>query len=194
MIKMIVGLGNPGKEYEKTRHNIGFDVIDKIIENVNVLSTKTRLKSIIYETSSGLDRVLLVKPQTYMNLSGEAISAIISWYKIDIKNCLVIVDDIDLPPGKIRIREFGSPGTHNGLRNITKELNSNNFPRIRVGVGSDKGERELKDFVLGKYEKSEDFEKISSAINSAKEAALFFLSNPIQLTMNRFNSVKDKNE
>lgn len=194
MIKMIAGLGNPGKEYEKTRHNVGFEVINKIIESLDVVHKKVRLKSIIYETNIGSNKILLVKPQTYMNLSGEAISEIISWYKIDIENCLVIVDDIDLPPGKIRIREFGSPGTHNGLKNIVQQLNNSNFPRMRIGVGSDKGNRDLKDFVLGKYESSESAENILNAINIAKEAALFFAQNSIQLTMNRYNTPKEKNE
>ena len=194
MIKMIAGLGNPGKEYEKTRHNIGFDIIDKILESLDSVNKKVRLKSIIYETNIGSNKILLVKPQTYMNLSGEAISEIISWYKIDIENCLVIVDDIDLPPGKIRIRQFGSPGTHNGLKNIVQQLNNSNFPRMRIGVGSDKGNRDLKDFVLGKYESSESAENILNAINIAKEAALFFAQNSIQLTMNRYNTPKEKNE
>lgn len=194
MIKMIAGLGNPGKEYEKTRHNVGFEVINKIIESLDVVHKKVRLKSIIYETNIGANKILLVKPQTYMNLSGEAISEIISWYKIDIENCLVIVDDIDLPPGKIRIRQFGSPGTHNGLKNIVQQLNNSNFPRMRIGVGSDKGNRDLKDFVLGKYESSESAENILNAINIAKEAALFFAQNSIQLTMNRYNTPKEKNE
>ena len=193
-MKLIVGLGNPGKEYEKTRHNIGFDIIDKILESLDSVNKKVRLKSIIYETNIGSNKILLVKPQTYMNLSGEAISEIISWYKIDIENCLVIVDDIDLPPGKIRIRQFGSPGTHNGLKNIVQQLNNSNFPRMRIGVGSDKGNRDLKDFVLGKYESSESAENILNAINIAKEAALFFAQNSIQLTMNRYNTPKEKNE
>lgn len=132
-MKIIVGLGNPDKEYENTFHNLGFMSVDKTAEKLGVQFNKTKCKALIAEYKTGKEKVLLVKPQTYMNLSGESVREILSYYKAELSDLIVIYDDYDLNKGALRIRESGSAGTHNGMRNIIKMLGSENFARIRVG-------------------------------------------------------------
>ncbi len=132
-MKLIVGLGNPDKKYENTFHNLGFMSVDKTAKIFGVEFNKTKCKAQIAETKIGKDKILLAKPQTYMNLSGESIGELLSYFKIDLKDLIVIYDDYDLPMGSLRIRENGSAGTHNGMRNIVKVLGSGEFARVRVG-------------------------------------------------------------
>ena len=129
---VVVGLGNPGKQYENTRHNVGFNVIDILAKEYDISVTKIKHKALIGEGRIGSEKVLLVKPQTYMNLSGETLIDIYKYYKVDLDNIIVIYDDIDLDVGKLRIRKKGSAGTHNGMRSIVKCLGSGDFPRVRV--------------------------------------------------------------
>ena len=135
---IIAGLGNPGREYDMTRHNIGFEVIDYLAEQYNVKVNKLKFKSLYGETNLGGEKVYLVKPQTYMNLSGEAIREFCAFYKIPSENVIIINDDISLEAGKVRIRRKGSAGGHNGLKSIIYQLGTDEFPRIKMGVGAPK--------------------------------------------------------
>ena len=148
---IIVGLGNPGDKYEKTRHNVGFNVIDLLAKEYSIDVSKIKHKALIGEGRVGTEKVILVKPMTYMNLSGESVADICNYYNIDLENLIVIYDDIDLDVGKIRIRKKGSGGTHNGMRSIIKCLGSNEFPRVRVGISKPKNGQDLADFVLSRF-------------------------------------------
>ena len=153
---VVVGLGNPGKQYENTRHNVGFNVIDILAKEYDISVTKIKHKALIGEGRIGSEKVLLVKPQTYMNLSGETLIDIYKYYKVDLDNIIVIYDDIDLDVGKLRIRKKGSAGTHNGMRSIIKCLGSNEFPRVRVGISKPKNGQDLADFVLSRFSKEDE--------------------------------------
>lgn len=174
-MKIIVGLGNIGKEYEKTRHNCGFMVLDEFAKTFDELEWKEepKFKALIAKTEYEGEKLLLVKPTTFMNLSGESVSKILSFYKEPVDNLIVISDDIDLPLGKIRVREKGSAGTHNGLKSIIEALSgSERFKRIRVGIESrteeNKKKQDLTGFVLGKFTK-EELPKLHSAIKESIE-------------------------
>lgn len=168
-MKLIVGLGNPEKIYNNTYHNVGFSFIDKLAKNLNIEVKKETCKSLIGEEKidlgNGIEKIILAKPQTYMNLSGEAVVALKNKYKIDNKDIYIISDDIDLPVGKFRYRENGSAGTHNGLKNIVQLLGDENFKRIRIGIGKDE-KMDLADYVLSKIS-NENAEKINKTIDEA---------------------------
>ena len=186
-IYIIVGLGNPSKEYENTRHNIGFDTIDAIADkyNINVMELKHRAK--IGKGYIGGDKVILAKPLTYMNLSGESVRAIIDYYKAEPETELIVIsDDISLPPGQIRVRKRGSAGGHNGLKNIIKHLGSENFQRIRMGVGEKPKDYDLVDWVLGHFNK-EDRKAVDEAIGKAVQAVEMMLQDGADAAMNEFN-------
>lgn len=146
---IVVGLGNPGREYAKTRHNIGFMAIDKLVDKYGAPNVKKAHRAIVGETRIAGERVVLAKPQTFMNLSGQSVVELMNWYKAEHSELVVICDDIDLPIGSIRIREHGSAGTHNGMRNIIYLLGYDDFTRIRVGIGAAGGEGNLISHVLG---------------------------------------------
>lgn len=176
-MKVIIGLGNKGKEYEKTRHNVGFMCIDKIAEKYEINIKEEKLKSEIGTININGEKIILAKPQTYMNLSGEALQAIKSFYKIEDKDILVIYDDIDLEIGKIRYRESGSAGTHNGMRNIISILKSEDIKRIRVGIGKPENSKiQLADYVLQKFSK-EDLEIIEEKYPEILEKVEKFIDN-----------------
>ncbi|AWH79165.1 aminoacyl-tRNA hydrolase [Clostridioides difficile] len=183
---VVVGLGNPGKKYEKTRHNVGFDVIDILAKEYNISVTKIKHKALIGEGRVGTEKVLLVKPQTYMNLSGETLIDIYKYYKIDLSNIVVVYDDIDLEVGKIRIRKKGSGGTHNGMKSITKCLGSNDFPRVRVGVSKPEVGQDLADFVLSRFRKEES-DNINEALEKAAYAIDSIIRENIDMSMNKYN-------
>ncbi|MEG1310771.1 MAG: aminoacyl-tRNA hydrolase [Romboutsia sp.] len=183
---VIVGLGNPGKQYDKTRHNIGFDVIDILSKEYGISMTKIKHKALIGEGRVGTEKVLLVKPQTYMNLSGETLIDIYNYYKVDLSNIIVIYDDIDLDVGKLRIRKKGSGGTHNGMKSITKCLGSTDFPRVRVGVSKPRPEQDLADFVLSRFRK-EELEDLAIALEKAYRAVDCIIREDIDLSMNKYN-------
>lgn len=185
---LIVGLGNPGKEYNMTRHNIGFHTIDYIADKHNAKITKIKFKSVYGECNINGEKVYLVKPQTYMNLSGETVGEMSSFYKIPPENIIVINDDISLDTGRIRIRAKGSAGGHNGLKSIIYHLKTDTFPRIKVGVGSPSHEDyDLADFVLGRFTKDE-IPIMEDAIIKAEAAVVEIFKNGIQSAMNKFNS------
>lgn len=183
---LIAGLGNPGKKYEKTRHNMGFMTIDKLAEKHKVSVDKSKFKALVGEFNLVGEKIILMKPQTYMNLSGEAIREAVNFYKLDLKNVLVIYDDLDIPVGALRIRTAGSPGTHNGMRSVVSNLGSQKFPRIRIGIGNDE-QRDIIDFVIGKLSK-DDEEILNDTIESASLAVECFIAEGIDKAMNKYNS------
>lgn len=185
---MIVGLGNPGAKYESTRHNTGFICLDVIAEKHSIKVNKLKFKSLIGEGRIEGRRCLLVKPQTLMNLSGEAVREAAAFYKIPTENIIVIYDDISLEPGKLRIRRKGSDGGHNGMKNIIYHLNSNNFPRVKVGVGAKPNpEYDLADWVLSRFTQSEAKE-MKKAAENALGAVEIMVTGDIDKAMSRYNS------
>ena len=184
-MKLIVGLGNPGKEYEQTRHNTGFMVLDAIADELQIDVTQKKFKSLIGKGTYRGQSVLLMKPQTYMNLSGEAVRAAFDFYHLELEDILIIYDDLDLPVGKIRLREKGSAGGQNGMKNIINHLHSQEFDRIRVGIGNDK-RIPTADYVLGKFRK-EELDDHKQAIQIAKDAAIQSIHRPFNEVMSNFN-------
>lgn len=182
---IIVGLGNPGKKYENTRHNMGFIAIDLISEEYGIKVDKIKFKSLVGEGRIAGQRVVLVKPQTYMNLSGEAVREIMNFYKEDIANLIVIYDDLDIPTGSFRIRKKGSAGTHNGMKNIVYLLKDDRFPRIRVGIGSEK-KGDTIDFVIGGVSKTEK-PLLEDALLKTAKAAITIVEKGIDKAMNEYN-------
>lgn len=185
---IIVGLGNPGRKYENTRHNLGFITVDRIAEDLGIRVNKLKFKALIGEGRLGGRRVLLVKPQTYMNLSGESVREIAGFYKIPMENLVVIYDDFDLPTGSVRVRKFGSAGTHNGMRSIIYQLQSDRFPRIRIGTGKGDGEN-LIDFVTGGFTK-EEVPVMREAVLRAAAACKAIVTDGIDTAMNQYNTRK----
>ena len=184
---LVVGLGNPGAKYESTRHNMGFLVVDKLAQNEKLKFNKLRFKAWTATWEVGGEKVLLMKPQTYMNLSGEAVGQAARFYKIPADHVLVISDDIALPAGKLRIRAGGSAGGHNGLKNIIQHLGTDRFPRIKVGVGSpQQAEYDIADWVTGKP-MGEDQKVIIEALDKAVAAIPVLIEQGVDRAMNRFN-------
>lgn len=184
-MKLIVGLGNPGKEYEMTRHNSGFCVLDAIAKECNVDIGQKKFKALIASTNIGGEKIILMKPQTYMNLSGEAVQEAMNFYKLTSKDILVIYDDLDLPVGKIRLRSQGSAGGQNGMKNIIRHIGTQEFDRIRVGIGKD-SRIPVVDWVLGKIRKDE-LDEYMKAIENAKDAAIYSCTHTFIETMSQFN-------
>ena len=184
---MVVGLGNPGRDYEFTRHNAGFLTVDHIAAEENTEVKKLKYKALIGDTVISGHRCLLVKPQTYMNNSGEAVREISQFYKIPPEKIIVIFDDISLPCGKLRIRRKGTDGGHNGIKSIIYHLNSDNFPRIKVGVGAKPHpDYNLADWVLSTFKKDE-MEELKKAITKATEVLPLMLDGEIDKAMNKAN-------
>lgn len=176
-MKVIIGLGNPGKEYENTRHNVGFMCIDMLAKKYNTNINENKLKSLVGTTNINGKKIIFAKPQTYMNLSGEAVVAIKNFYKLEDKDILIIYDDIDINTGTIRYRKSGSAGTHNGMRNIIDILKNEEIPRIRVGTGPIENKNiKLVDYVLQRFS-NEDLEKIATQMNSILEKFEEFIDN-----------------
>ena len=180
----IVGLGNPGRQYQMTRHNVGFDTIDYLAARNHILLNKVKHKAIVGEGQIHGHKVLLVKPQTYMNLSGRSISEILNFYKMEPSHLIVIYDDIDIEIGKIRIRPKGSAGSHNGMRSIIYEIQTEDFPRIRIG--SKAGTRGSGQLRNGRFTQ-EDRAFIDQAIKKAAEAAESIIKDGMNAAMNRYN-------
>lgn len=185
---LVVGLGNPGKQYETTRHNAGFICLDMLAEKYNVKVNRLKFKSLMGEVRIGGARCLLLKPQTFMNLSGEAVRDAVEFYKIPPERIIVIFDDISLPPGKLRIRRKGSAGTHNGMKNIIYHLKTDMIPRIKIGVGERPDpEYDLADWVLSRFTKKEA-EEIKKAAENAIGAVELMVKGQIDKAMSDFNS------
>lgn len=185
---VIAGLGNPGKKYENTRHNMGFITIDRLAEKHNIKIDKLKFKALVGEGRITGQKVLLVKPQTYMNLSGESIREVMQFYKLEPEELIVIYDDIDLELGALRIRKFGSAGTHNGMRSVVYQLKSDRFPRIRIGIGNQK-KGDLADFVIGGFSKAE-VPVMEETVMKAVSAIECMVEEDIDIAMNRYNTKK----
>ena len=184
---LIAGLGNPDKKYEATRHNIGFETIDLLAHKMGIKLNKIKHKAVFGEANLGGEKVIIAKPQTYMNLSGESIRDIVNFYKIPVENVIVICDDINLETGRIRIRPKGSDGGHNGLKSIIYQLASDEFVRIRMGVGAPKHEDyDLADYVLGKFSK-EEIELLTPVAEKVTEAVELIIKEDVSRAMNKFN-------
>ena len=182
----IIGLGNPTAKYEKTRHNIGFDVIDVLADKMSVEMKTKKHKAIIGQGFIGSEKVILVKPQTYMNLSGEAVRAVVDFYKINPESDIIVIyDDVSLKTGQLRIRSKGSAGGHNGIKSIIAHLGTQTFKRIKVGVGAD-GDGDLVNYVLDKFNR-DDRVVIDEAIENAASAAAVIILEGIDAAMNNFN-------
>mgnify|MGYP001184750061 FL=1 len=190
---LIVGLGNPTKQYEKTRHNIGFDVMDALADKYNISISENKHKALCGKGVIEGMKVVLAKPQTYMNLSGESVAELVNYYKIDEEHeLLVIYDDISLDVGQLRIRKKGSAGGHNGIKNIIANLGTDVFPRIKIGVGEKPKKYDLADYVLGHFSK-EDRELMEDGYDRADHAVGMILNGEIEAAMNQYNrKVKPK--
>ncbi|MSR79611.1 MAG: aminoacyl-tRNA hydrolase [Gemmataceae bacterium] len=184
-MKLIFGLGNPGKTYEGTRHNIGFAVLDRLAERLLAGQEKLQSKGLVREIMLGDTKVLLVKPQTFMNLSGQCVREIAGFYRVIWPDVLVVADDVSIPLGKLRVRAQGTHGGHNGLRNIQDVAQTTEYPRLRVGVDA-AGERDLVDHVLGRF-KPHEREPIKDAVERAADAVECWLRQGIQTCMNQYN-------
>lgn len=193
-MKLIVGLGNPGREYRDTRHNVGFMVVDALADRWRVSDAwRERFDALQIKTTVGDAPVVIAKPLTFMNLSGQAVSAIAGFFKIEPADVLVIVDEAALPLGRLRARRDGGAGGHNGLKSLIQHLGTQNFPRMRVGVGRGADGRDLSDHVLGRFEPSER-ETVSAAVLRAADATEMFISDGIERVMNAFNAAQDTAE
>lgn len=191
-VYIIVGLGNPGRKYENTRHNMGFIAVDLLAEKYGIKIDKIKFKALVGEGRIAGQKVLLVKPQTFMNLSGQSVVEVMNFYKEEIENLIVIYDDIDIPTGSIRLRKKGSAGTHNGMRNIVYLLGEDGFPRIRVGIGSEK-KVDLINYVIGGVSKGEK-ELLEDALTRAADAAACIVEKGIDKAMNEYNVRQKKEE
>lgn len=184
---IIVGLGNPGKEYAHTRHNVGFETIDILADRMGIEVEEKKHKGLCGKGILAGQKVILLKPQTYMNLSGDSVGEMAQFYKIPPENIIVINDDISLDVGRIRVRPKGSAGGHNGLKSIIYRLNSDTFPRVKMGVGAPKHEDyDLADFVLGRFTK-EEIPVMEDAIMKAEKAVAEIIKNGVQSAMNKYN-------
>lgn len=184
---IIAGLGNPSRQYEGTRHNVGFDTIDYLARENRIPESGVTKKALVGKGSIGGQKVLLAKPLTFMNLSGEAVSGLVNYYKIDpAAELIVIYDDINLPPGQIRIRKKGSAGGHNGIKSIIGQLGSEDFHRIRVGVGEKPKNYDLADYVLGRFSK-EERQEINLAIEHSADAISMMIDGEVDEAMNKYN-------
>jgi len=182
---LLVGLGNPGTKYRLTRHNAGFMVLNNLAREQNIDFKRRKLYSISSFNRKG-NKIIIAKPRTYMNLSGNAVQALVHYYHVDMDNLLIIYDDINLPFGKIRVREKGSDGGHNGLQSIIQYLRTNEFPRLRIGIGTEFSHKNMVDFVLSNFSKQELIE-LDEIIENCTNAIMTYIDDGISKAMNRFN-------
>ncbi|MEN6419914.1 MAG: aminoacyl-tRNA hydrolase [Clostridiaceae bacterium] len=182
---IVAGLGNPGLLYQRTRHNAGFQALDRLADELHIRVTKRGFSGVYGEGVYNGERVVLVKPTTYMNLSGDCVQSVLHFFKCPVENLIVLYDDIDLPVGALRIRDKGSAGTHNGMRSIVASVNSENFPRVRIGVGND-SEGDLKNYVLGKPGKAEQSELVT-AFHDAADAVRLILEGKLPEAQAQYN-------
>lgn len=185
-LTVIAGLGNPGSKYENTRHNAGFIAVDLLSKKYGIRIDRLKHKALTGEGIINGEKVLLVKPQTFMNLSGESLRDIMQWYKVPIEKLIVIYDDVDLPIGALRIRPSGSSGTHNGMKSVIYQLQSDEFPRIRIGIGKAPEGWDLADYVLGRFS-TEEVPVVGKSIERAAEAAAFMVTEGAAAAMNKYN-------
>lgn len=185
-LTVVAGLGNPGNKYDGTRHNVGFGVVDLLAEKYGIKVNRLKFKAMTGEGTIGGERVLIVKPQTFMNLSGESLREVVEWYKLPVENLIVVYDDVDLPVGTIRIRPKGSSGTHNGMKSVIYQLQSDGFPRIRVGIGKAPAGWDLADYVLSRFS-AEEADSMRRSFETAADATAAIISSGIASAMNNYN-------
>ena len=190
-MKIIAGLGNPGSEYAKTKHNVGWMLADAIADRIGASSWKEQEKGMVAQGFIGGEKVLIVKPMTYMNNSGECIGALMRWFKLEPENIIVCHDDMDIPAGTIRIRKKGSAGGHNGIKSIIQHLGTELFPRVRIGIGRPLPKWTVVDHVLSDFSQ-EDVPKIKEAIEYLLPAVECMVTEDTDMAMNRFNPKKEK--
>ncbi|HFS5201443.1 TPA: aminoacyl-tRNA hydrolase [Streptococcus agalactiae] len=191
MVKMIVGLGNPGSKYNDTKHNIGFMAVDRIVKNLDVNFTEDKnFKAEIGSDFINGEKIYFIKPTTFMNNSGIAVKALLTYYNISIKDMIIIYDDLDMEVGKIRFRQKGSAGGHNGIKSIIAHLGTQEFDRIKVGIGRPNGRMTVINHVLGKFDKNDEI-MISNTLDKVDNAVNYYLqTNDFQKTMQKYNSLK----
>ncbi len=189
-MKLIVGLGNPGRTYHRTRHNVGFRVADEVARRMGVAFEHGRPDALTARFGLGHETVRLAKPLTMMNASGEAVAGLARFYRIDPSDLLVVADDVNLPLGRLRVRARGSAGGHNGFRSVIQHLGTPEFPRLRVGVGRGDLNRDLADHVLARFEPEEEA-TAESAVDRAADAVGTFLSDGIEAAMNQYNRAEE---
>ncbi|WP_317889886.1 aminoacyl-tRNA hydrolase [Sutcliffiella deserti] len=185
-MKVFVGLGNPGRQYEQTRHNIGFMVIDELADRWNISLSQSKFKGIYGQGIVNGEKVLLVKPLTYMNLSGECVRPLLDFYKLEAEDVVIVYDDLDLPVGKLRLRQKGSAGGHNGIKSLILHLQTQNFNRIRMGIDRPTNGQSVSDYVLGRFSQEEQPD-ITWAVKRASEACEEALEKEFLQVMNTFN-------
>ena len=183
---LIVGLGNPDAEYDNTRHNMGFNTINRISEKYNIKLTKNKFQGLFEIGEIEGQKVILVKPQTYMNLSGNCVKEIVDFYKIEKENIIIIYDDMDIEPGKIKIRKKGSSGGHNGIKSIIQMLGTDQFSRIRIGIGKPEHKGDEINYVIGPIP-NEEKKLLMQGVEKAEKALIEILKNGIDIAMNKFN-------
>lgn len=183
---VVVGLGNPGSKYSETRHNVGFSVIDILSNRYNTKLNKIKFKSIYGEVKMDGKKVLLVKPQTYMNNSGETVLEISKFFKVPVENIIVVLDDIDIDFASLRVRQKGSAGSHNGMKSIIHLLKDEKIPRVKIGIGRPEEGRDLADFVLGRFSKEEEMD-IKEVVEKAADTVECLVKEGISSSMNKYN-------
>lgn len=185
-MKLIVGLGNPGMQYAATRHNIGFEAIDAIADTYKIPMKKNKFKAVIGDGTIEGEKVILMKPETYMNLSGEAVKMCMQWNKIDSDDIIIIYDDVSLDIGQLRLRKKGSAGGHNGIKSIIEHLGTDTFPRIKVGVGEKPPGWDLANYVLGRFSE-EEMKVICPRLRDVVKAVELIIKKDIETAMNEYN-------
>jgi len=183
---LLIGLGNPGREYANTRHNFGFMAIDRLAVRLNARGMKVQSKAIVMDSKYEDHKLILAKPQTYMNLSGQSVQGLAHFYKIPNENLMILSDDLDLPFGTIRIRASGGPGGQRGLSSILEKLGTKDIPRMRLGIGRPPGRMDPADYVLQNFSR-DDLKSLSELLDRAADAALEFVVNGLTAAMNKFN-------
>lgn len=185
-MKMVIGLGNPGKQYEHTRHNIGFKVIDRLAEQLGATTMQSKFNGMYTVIHRPEGKVMLVKPLTYMNLSGECVRPLMDYYDVDVEDIIVLYDDLDFPPGELKLRQKGSAGGHNGIKSLIAHLGTDQFKRVRLGVGRPTNGMKISDYVLADFGKDEAT-VIESMIDKGADASIDFLKKPFLEVMNSYN-------
>jgi PTH1 family peptidyl-tRNA hydrolase len=193
-VKVVVGLGNPGSRYHQTRHNVGYAVIDLLAESPRASRFQGRFQAQVAELLEEPHKVLLVKPETFMNLSGRCVRAVLDFYQVEPADLLVVCDDVNLPLGKLRVRARGTHGGHNGLRDIQNHLGTTEYPRLRIGVGAPKDDKDdMVDYVLGRFRPAEK-PIIEEAVQIAAQAVAHWIHQGVEACMNRYNAPAAKKE
>lgn len=185
-MKLIIGLGNPGKDYEKTRHNIGFEVVDVLAEQWGIALNQAKHKGLYGVGYVGGNKVILLKPMTYMNLSGESIRAVMDYFKVDIEDIIILYDDLDLEVGRVRLRQKGSAGGHNGIKSSIAHLGTDQFNRIKIGIGRPQNGMSVTNHVLGRFQ-AEEWIGLQPVIKKCADACTAFLDKPFLQVMNDYN-------